>query len=193
MILLGSVLNSASIFSIQTSGEVARAVNPVVNPADLRILAYEISSPLISEKPRVMLLSDVRELSNLGFIVDDIDQFVDPQEILKLKDIYDLHFTLIGKTVIDEKHHKLGKIIDYTIDTDQFLIIQLTVKRPLFKSFNDTELLIHRSQITEVNNDSIVVHSEIETPEPELREVVGSYVNPFRKPKEAQGVDLQQN
>ena len=39
---------------------------------------------------------------------------------------------------------------------------------------------------SEINNDAIVVHSEAKVPEPELHEVVGSYVNPFRKAKPAQ-------
>ena len=132
-----------------------------------------------------MLLSDVRELSNMGFIVDDIDQFIAPTDVVRVNDVYQLKFDIIGKLVLDEKRHKLGKVIDFTIDTTQFLIMQLSVKRPLLRSFNDTEILVHRSQIIEINNDSIVVHSQAKAPEPELHEVVGSYINPFRKPKQA--------
>jgi hypothetical protein len=83
--------------------------------------------------------------------------------------------------VTDEKRRKLGHIIDYTLDTDGFFVQQLTVRRPFLRSLNDTELLIHRSQIIEINDKAIVVHSEAKIPEPERSEVVSSYINPFRK------------
>ena len=185
MILLGSAVLNAEIFSIQTGGKVARITRAIINPANLQIIAFEVSGPLVQQHPALMLLSDVRELSNMGFIVDDIDQFIVPTDVVRVNDIYQLKFDIIGKLVLDEKRHKLGKVIDFTIDTTQFLIMQLSVKRPLLRSFNDTEILVHRSQIIEINNDSIVVHSQAKAPEPELHEVVGSYINPFRKPKQA--------
>lgn len=185
MILLGSAVLNAEIFSIQTGGKVARTTSAIINPANLQIIAFEVSGPLVQQHPALMLLSDVRELSNMGFIVDDIDQFIAPTDVVRVNDVYQLKFDIIGKLVLDEKRHKLGKVIDFTIDTTQFLIMQLSVKRPLFRSFNDTEILVHRSQIIEINNDSIVVHSQAKAPEPELHEVVGSYINPFRKPKQA--------
>ena len=185
MILLGSAVLNAEIFSIQTGSKVARTTRAIINPANLQIIAFEVSGPLIQQHPALMLLSDVRELSNMGFIVDDIDQFIAPTDVVRVNDVYQLKFDIIGKLVLDEKRHKLGKVIDFTIDTTQFLIMQLSVKRPLLRSFNDTEILVHRSQIIEINNDSIVVHSQAKAPEPELHEVVGSYINPFRKPKQA--------
>jgi len=185
MILLGSAVLNAEIFSIQTGSKVARTTRAIINPANLQIVAFEVSGPLIQNHPALMLLSDVRELSNMGFIVDDIDQFIAPTDVVRVNDVYQLKFDIIGKLVLDEKRHKLGKVIDFTIDTTQFLIMQLSVKRPLLRSFNDTEILVHRSQIIEINNDSIVVHSQAKAPEPELHEVVGSYINPFRKPKQA--------
>ena len=176
MILLGSAVLNAEIFSIQTGGKVARTTRAIINPANLQIIAFEVSGPLIQQHPA---------LSNMGFIVDDIDQFIAPTDVVRVNDVYQLKFDIIGKLVLDEKRHKLGKVIDFTIDTTQFLIMQLSVKRPLLRSFNDTEILVHRSQIIEINNDSIVVHSQAKAPEPELHEVVGSYINPFRKPKQA--------
>jgi sporulation protein YlmC with PRC-barrel domain len=100
---------------------------------------------------------------------------------LKLDELEKLHFNLSGMQVVDETRKKLGKVVDYTIDMGSFYIQQLTVRRPLMHSFNDTELIIHRTQIIEINNDAIVVHSQAKEPEPERAEVIGSYVNPFRK------------
>ena len=186
MIILGSSLSNAPVMSIQTGGEIARTAQAIIDPADLRVLAYRVEGSMLPNTPQLLRLADVRELSDLGFIIDSIDEFVSPDDIISLQKIYQLNFNLIHMAVIDEKRKKLGKIIDFTIDTNTFTVQQLTVKRPLLKSFNDTELIIHRTQIIEINNDEIMVHSEAKVPEPELHEVVGSYVNPFRKSSSAE-------
>jgi sporulation protein YlmC with PRC-barrel domain len=181
MMLLGSTLTKAPVMGLQTGGEIAQTKSAIIDPATLTIIAYVVEGPLLEDGPWLLRIADVRELSDLGFIVDSTDEFIKPEDVLKVEEIYKLNFTLLDMPVIDEKRSKLGKVIDFTLETGSFTIQQLTVRRPLLKSFNDTELLIHRSQIIEINDDAIVVHSEAKAPEPELHEVVGSYVNPFRK------------
>lgn len=181
MIVLGSALINFPIMGLQTGSELARTHTPVINPANLQIIAYELEGHNLTEHPSLLRLADVRELTNRSMIVDSNDEFVTPDDIIKLNDIYMLHFNPLDMHVIDEKKRKLGKVIDFTLDTSSFYIQQLVVRRPLLKSLNDTELMIHRSQIIEINDKAIVVHSETQAPEPERSEVIGSYINPFRK------------
>lgn len=193
MILLGSALTNTPILSIQSGDELARTKTPIIDPGTLTILAYKVSGPLQNSNSLLLRIADVRELSDIGFIIDSEDQFVEPGDIIKLNEVYERHFYLVGMQVVDERKRKVGKVVDFTLETSGFTVQQLTVRRPLLRSLNDTELLIHRSQIVEINNDAIIVHSEAKAPEPELHEVVGSYVNPFRKAKPAQeSVDSKQ-
>lgn len=185
MILLGSTLINAPVMSLQTGGELARTKTAIINPADLGIVGYEVTGPNLATHPTLLRIADVRELSDLGFIVDSADEFVAEHDVLKLDEIYHMRFELTNMLVADEKRRKLGHVIDYTLDTGSFLVQQLTVRRPLLRSLNDTELLIHRSQIIEINDKAIVVHSEAKVPEPERSEVIGSYINPFRKTETA--------
>ena len=171
--------------SLQTGGELARTKSAVIDPANLGVIAYELVGPRLTEHPALLRMADVRELSDLGFIVDSEDEFVTEHDVIKLDEIYHMGFEPITMLVTDEKGKKLGHIIDYTLDTSGFFIQQLTVRRPFLRSLNDTELLIHRSQIIEINDKAIVVHSEAKVPEPERHEVVGSYINPFRKTESA--------
>lgn len=167
---------------LQTGSELARTSRPVIDPRALEVVAYEIEGPLLDAHPSLLRIADVREFSDIGVIVDSSDEFVSPDDIIKLGEIYKLHFTLEGKTVVDEKHHKLGKVNGYTLETSGFLIQQLNVKRPLLKSLGDTELLIHRTQITEINDHEIIVRSTgAVSAEPVAQSVRTAYVNPFRK------------
>jgi sporulation protein YlmC with PRC-barrel domain len=181
MMLLGSTLIKAPIMGLQTGSEIAQTKSAIIDPATLAVIGYILEGPLLEDGIWALRIADVRELSDLGFIVDSADEFIHPEDVLKVNEIYRLNFPLLNMPVVDERRNKLGKVIDFTLETGSFVIQQLTVRRPFLKSFNDTELLIHRSQIIEINDDAIVVHSEAKAPEPELHEVVGSYVNPFRK------------
>lgn len=181
MILLGSNLLKASIVSIQTGAVAATTTRALIDPAQLAVIAYQVDGALITEHPAYIRTADIRELSDIGLIIDSVDEFAYAGDIIKLDELEKLHFNLSGMQVVDETRKKLGKVVDYTIDMGSFYIQQLTVRRPLMHSFNDTELIIHRTQIIEINNDAIVVHSQAKEPEPERAEVIGSYVNPFRK------------
>jgi uncharacterized protein YrrD len=189
MLLAGSRLIDAPVMGLQTGGELARSSRAIIDPKNLQIIGYELNGPLLDNHPSVLRVADVREFSDIGIIVDSSDEFVSPSDIVKLNDIFELHFHLEGMSVIDEKKQKLGKVNGYTLDTTSFMIQQLSVKRPLLKSLNDTELLIHRSQITEINDRAIVVHSEATIPEPLLESVRTAYTNPFRKRTQAEQSD----
>lgn len=181
MILLESTLSNIPIMGVQTGGELARLATPIIDPASLSIVAYVVSGRLLSHHPIYLRIADIRELSDIGVIIDSIDEFVEPGDVIKIDEIVRLQFALTDMRVRDEKGTNLGKVVDFTIDTGSFYIQQLTIRRPLMYSLTDTELLIHRTQIIEINDKAIVVHSHAQAPEPERTEVVGSYVNPFRK------------
>lgn len=183
MLLLGSRLLNTPVMGLQTGSELARTKQPIIDPATLTIMAYTVEGPLLSSHPMLLRIADTRELSDIGFIIDSSDEFVEPGDIIKLAEIYQLGFNLINMTVTDEKTKRLGKITDYTIDTDSFTVQQLTVRRPFLHRFNDTELLVHRTQIIEINNQSIVINSSADIPEHNRVNAPGSYINPFRKEK----------
>jgi uncharacterized protein YrrD len=181
MLLAGSRLIGAPVMGLQTGGELARIKHPVIDPRNLEIVAYELEGSLLDLHPSLLRVIDVREFSDIGVIVDSSDEFVSPDDIIKLGDIYKLHFILDGKTVVNKKHRKLGKVNGYTLETTGFLIQQLSVKRPLLQSINEPELLVHRTQITEINDHEIVVRDQATIPEPAAQSVRTAYANPFRK------------
>lgn len=180
MLITADRLLETPVLGLQTGGELARTCAAVIDPGTLTILAYELTGPLLDTQPSLLRIIDIREISDIGLIVDSSDEFVAPDDVIKLGEIYQLHFEPLGMQVLDEKRHKLGKVNGYTLNTSDFMIQQLSVKRPFFKSLSDTELLVHRSQITEINNDAIIIHAEADIPEPLSESVRSSYVNPFR-------------
>ena len=164
--------------SLQTGAELATTSNILIDPRDLTIVAYELDGPALDERPSFLRPVDVRELSNLGLIVDSSDEFVGLDDVIRVKQVHDYGFTLIGLQVFDDKKRKVGKVQGYTVDSESFSVQQLVVKRPLLKSFGESEMLIHRSQVIEVHQSHITVKSG-STEEPAAN-VVREYANPFR-------------
>lgn len=179
MLISADRLANIPVMSLQTGGQLARTKAPVIDPRNLTILAYELEGPSLDTYPSFLRMADVRELSNIGLIVDSSDEFVGLDDVIKLKEVYEFEFELIGKPVQDEKNHRLGKVTGYSVEPGSFLIKQLNVKRPLLKSFSDTELLIDRSQIVEVSDKAITIKNDEREPVP-VKQAARTYTNPFR-------------
>lgn len=177
MLILGSKLIGIPIMGLQTGTKLALTKTAIINPSNLCIVAYEVAGPLLSIRPAYLRIADVRELSPVGLIIDGDDELIGKDDVIVIQKILDLNFNLIGMNVIDENKSKIGKIINYTVEAESFSIQQIMVKPNIIKSISKSELLIHRSQIVEINNSAIIVKSATVKPE----QVKPSYVNPFRQ------------
>ncbi len=185
MLVLGSRFHNTPIMSLQTGAELARTKRALIDPRDLTISAFELEGQLLTEHPSFLRVNDIREVSAVGMIIDDSDEIVGLDDVIKLKKLHDLNFELIGMPVVDQHRRKLGKVQDYTTESHGFVIQQIQVKRGMLRSITDTGLLIHRSQIVEINDHQIIVKStgkkQVVEPVQQATEKL-EYSNPFRQP-----------
>lgn len=181
MLILGSRIIGTPIMGLQTSSRLATIKEALIDPSNLKIVAYEIDGSLLSERPSFLMINDIRELSEIGMIIDSNDEFIGIDDVITVKKIYDLNFSLIGLNVIDQTNQKLGKIEDFSLDTDSFIIQQLNVKPSILKSFMTSDILIHRSQIIEINNETVIVRSSTKKVSSMLEPKKLNYLNPFRQ------------
>ena len=191
MLMVGSNMTDFPVLSLHVGGEIARTKRAIIDPEDLRILAYTVGGPAIDNDPEagdILDLSDVREISDIGFVIESVDNLTTRNEVIKLDEIMALDFDLVGLKVVDQKGKKMGKVVDYTVDSGSFMVYQLIVQRPLMSSFIDPQLTINRSQIVEIDDFKVVIkHSTSKVKVPKKTEVseeefVPNFVNPFKKP-----------
>ncbi len=181
MLLLGSKLINTPILSLQTGARLATTKSAIINPADLKVIAYEVTGPLLTQKPSYLRIADIREIGPLGIIIDSNDELVGKDDVILIKKIVDLQFNLIDIRVINQKKSKLGNAIDYIIDSDSLYVKKIRVKQKFTKSLSKTEMLIDRTQIVEIANDYIMVKDnlvKIESPKPVIKNA--DFVNPFK-------------
>ena len=182
MLVMNSRLINAPVLSVQAGGTIGRVVSSIVDPNNLKIIAFILSGPLIDKNQNILDVRSIREYSNFGFVIDDIDELVGPEDVIKIADILKLNFNLINLKVETKKGKKLGKVINYTVTSEDFITQQIIVKRPAIKSFVDSELTIPRKEITEVTDYIIIIKDEEKTlkKKAEKEEFVPNFVNPFR-------------
>ena len=192
MLLIGSKVANMPVLSLHVGGPIAEIREAVIDPEDLKVIAYTLDGPIIRNDPEVgnMLdTQDVREISGSGLIVDSADRFTTREDVVRFDKVMDLGFRLVGLKVVTTDGKKLGKIIDYTLDSSTFMIYQLIIQRPFMSSLMDPELTINRSQIVEVDDFKVTIkHDKAQVKMPkekkkaEPEEFVPNFTNPFRKP-----------
>lgn len=184
MLIEGSKLLKYPILSLHTASRIAEVKGLVIDPNFLKVVAFEINA--ISSKQHLFLeASSVREFSKMGMIVDSDEEFIEKDDVIKLKETIDLGFSLDNMKVVSKKKAMLGRIEDFIINTEDFQIMQLIVKRPIYKALIDPELVIGRSDIHEINDREIVVKSEEGTimKKSGTLDFVPNFVNPFKDGK----------
>ena len=168
--------------SLQTGTQIAMAVRHIIDPRRLNIVAFYCEGPLVDFNPAILHTSDIREFSSIGLIVDSADNIMPPDDLVRLKEILDYDFDLEGMQVIEEGGRKLGKVGGYTVDSDSFFIVKLQVRPTLLQSFGRAELLIDRTQISEINDKHILVRrATVEDGKKARLSPLPQIDNPFRK------------
>jgi uncharacterized protein YrrD len=182
MLLPIEQLTNLPVMSLQTGTELARTTSAIIDPRGMKIVAFYVDGPLLETHPSVLHPEDIRELSDIGFIVDNSERLMPLDGLVRLQTIIDLNFELIGMKVIDEHKRKLGKVIDYVVEPDGFTIQQLSTQQPLLRSLSTATHLIRRSQIIAVRKDAIVVKGGAikEKAEGLPAQAARTLVNPFR-------------
>lgn len=191
MLLTGSKMIGMPVLSLHVGGAIAKTTHAIIDPENLGVVAYELDGPIIKNDPEVgdiLDVKDIRDLSNDGIIVDSADRFTTRDEVIKFDKIMKLHFNLVGLKVVTQSGKKVGKISDYTLDSESMIIYQLIVQRPFVSSLIDPTLTINRSQIIEIDDFKVTIRhdkAQIKIKEDKKKaaeDFVPNFTNPFRKP-----------
>ncbi len=160
MLQLSSTIVNQGVVSLRTGGRVASGTEPIINPNNLKIEGFYCDDRFDHNK-LVLLAQDIRDHAKQGFIINDHEVLVYPDELVRLQTIMKLHFTLIGKPIVTVDKQRIGKVEDYAIDGNSLYIQKLYVTQRLFKRFGSGSLSIDRSQIVEITDRKIVIQDPL--------------------------------
>ena len=157
MLQLSESLLNKPVMSLRTGQPVATAVTPIINPNNLKIEGFYCNDRF-SKGQLVLLYQDIRDIIPQGFVVDDHDVLVEPEELVRLKDILEIDFKLIGKPVETISKEHVGKVSDYATEMETMYIQKLYVSQNMFKSLTGGNLGVDRNQINEITDKKIIIN-----------------------------------
>jgi uncharacterized protein YrrD len=162
MLQLSATLLNKAVMSLRTGGQVATTVEAIINPNNLKLEGFYCQDSHSKER-LVLLYQDIRDIVGKGIVVDDYEVLVDPEDLVRLKDVMSIHFSLIGKQVVTVSKNKIGKVSDYAVETNSMYVQKIYATQSLLKSLTAGSLSIDRTQIVEITNRKIVIQDLLET------------------------------
>lgn len=137
------------------------ALTPIFNPDNLKIEGFHCEDNFTKE-PLVLLTQDIRDHIKKGFVIDDYDVLVPAEDLVRLKKVLELDFQLINKTVTTKTKKKLGKVVDFALDSETLYVQKIYVGQNILKNLSHGQLSVDRNQIIEITNKHIVIKDPLQ-------------------------------
>lgn len=160
MLQLSNAFANKNVMSLRTGTAVARIIRPIINPNNLKIEGF-ICQDSFNKQELVLLYQDIRELLPQGFVVDDHDVLALPDELVRLHDLLELNFQLIGMQVISQSKERIGKVADFATEVETMFVQKLYISQSVFKTFTGGQLSVDRNQVIEITNHKIVIQDPL--------------------------------
>lgn len=117
MTILASKLINLPVAAVQQSRKVGKIASILVYPDGANWIGLELKHlPLAHSK--VLSSSDVKSIDDEVVLIENEDLLIEPDEILRAREIADHNYNLIGLPVVSQDGTKIGKITDYLINVD---------------------------------------------------------------------------
>ncbi len=155
MLKLSKGLTNQQVLSLRTGGQVAVAIEPIINPNNLKLEGFYCQDRF-SRSRLILLAQEIKDQLPHGFVVNDHEVLAEPNELVRLKPVLDLGFKLIGKTVVSSNKNRIGKVNDYAVDDATLYVQKIYVSQSLTKGLGG-QLSIDRNQIIEITDKKITI------------------------------------
>lgn len=156
MLQLSAALKDLPVMSLRTGGMVAKAISPIINPNNLKIEGWYCQDNF-SKNTLILLSKDVRDLVPQGLAIDDHGVLAEASELIRLREVLNLKFEVLGKPVYTDMKRKVGKVSDYATEMESLIIKKLYVAQPIYKNLSGGQLSVDRTQIVEITDKQITV------------------------------------
>lgn len=157
MLQLSASLLGKNVLGLHSGTPVGRVTGALINPKNLKIEGFYVDDAYEKNHQLILLYQDIRDIISKGFVINDHNTLAEPEDLVRLKDVLELDFELLNKSVQTVSGEKVGKVSDYAVEVETMYIQKLYVSRSILKSLSTHALSVDRSQIQEITNRKIVI------------------------------------
>lgn len=162
MLQLSATLLNKSVLSLRAGTVIAQITEPIINTDKLKIEGF-FCHDRFNKQELILLSQDIRDMTSNGYIVNDHDVLSEPDDLVRLQEVIETRYSLIGKRVVTVSGEKVGKVSDYSTEMETMYIQKIYVSRSILKSLSGSSLGIERSQIQEVTDKKIIINDLLKT------------------------------
>lgn len=156
MYVLASQILKLPIISLQTGETEAIVSYIVIEMGKLEIVAIGCSTIKDFIEP-VILIRDIRQLASDCIIIDSRNDISSSEDIVRIKEPIQVAYSPIGSHVVSHMMRPIGRVEDYTINSDTLKLQKLYIRQPIWRSWLGSSLIVTREQIVDVTAHQIVV------------------------------------
>lgn len=106
----------------------------LVDPENGRLLGFLIQGGGIFAAKKVLSIVDVREWDPKAIVTESIENIVEPNEIVRIKEVLVKNIILMGMKAKTESGQSLGEVDDLLIDTETQSVVKYYLKDLLGKN-----------------------------------------------------------
>lgn len=146
------------VASLQTGATIAYLDLPIINPKNLKIVAFYLSG---GKYTGMMLdVNDIREVTNRIVVINHEDLVTEPDDFIKIAPLINSPYEIFNKCVYNQNDKKIGKVKSYTVNDGDFKIIRLDVAPRLSVGLLDIARVVPREAIIEVAKNYIKINDD---------------------------------
>lgn len=161
MLKLSESLLNRPIMSLRTGQQVATTTSAIINPNNLKIEGFYCTDRF-KHHELVLLYQDIRDVIPQGLVINEHDVLAEPEDLVRLKDLMDLGFELLGKQVVTLSKQRLGKVTDFATEIETMYVQKIYVSQGILKGLTRGNLGIERGQINEITDKKIIVNDPLD-------------------------------
>lgn len=158
------------IVNSQTGEELGEVYDVIIDVETGKLEAFWVKRGVLSGADKILSLHDVSEWK-LKVYVKDEDAIINPEEIIKVREIVQQNIHLYLHPVETLSGIKLGEVDDIFFDSMTGQILQIQVAKN-FCGFKYNKKLIAYTEIYEVNSKAVVLKDDYKYTSMKLKEVL---------------------
>ena len=164
-----TTLLNIPIVEMSTGKELGKVYDLIIDDQTGKIEGFWVSSGLMSGSDKMVSINDVADWK-IKIYIDDPDSIIEPDEIVKIKEILERNIYIYLNKVKTISEKKLGKVIDIFFDPISNQIIQIQIAKNIF-GFKYQKRLIPFSEIYKITKKAVILKNDYKTSSVKLEKV----------------------
>ncbi|MBD3270430.1 hypothetical protein GF376_02795 [Candidatus Peregrinibacteria bacterium] len=132
---------------------IGRVSKPIIDVQNGQVLGFKIAARGV----HILVPTDIQEWNSDFILTTSNFEIYSPQDIVRLERSISAKISIKNKKVYTKSNNFLGKVKDYSIDTNAMVMDSLYVNQKLFKILTIRRRIIKQKDIVEIKHNKIIV------------------------------------